>query len=79
MLANIDNRLAAEVLAEYDAQIPYIGPSNREGARLVTDCVLAKHEPASEVFILEGIPCGQCETAQGWICRRDCGCGYDLS
>ena len=55
-VVNIDNRLAAEVLAEYDAQIPYIGPSNREGARLVADYVLAKHEPASEVFILEGIP-----------------------
>ena len=55
-VVNIDNRLATEVLAEYDVQIPYIGPSNREGARLVAEYVLAKHEPASEVFILEGIP-----------------------
>ena len=55
-VVNIDNRLATEVLAEYDVQIPYIGPSNREGARLVAEYVLAKHESASEVFILEGIP-----------------------
>lgn len=55
-VVNIDNRLAAEVLAEYEANIPYIGPSNREGARLVAEYVLAKHDAGSEVFVLEGIP-----------------------
>lgn len=55
-VVNIDNRLATEVLAEYNANIPYIGPSNRQGARLVAEYVLAQHEAGSEVFILEGIP-----------------------
>ena len=55
-VVNIDNRLQAEVMAEYGVQIPYIGPSNRQGARLVAEHVLARHQPGSEVFILEGIP-----------------------
>lgn len=56
VVVNIDNRLDPEVIAEYDVRIPYVGPSNREGARLVAEHVLASHAQGSEAFILEGIP-----------------------
>jgi ribose transport system substrate-binding protein len=55
VVINIDNRLEPEVLAEYDLQIPFIGPSNREGAKLVGDYVLQDLDSDSEVAILEGI------------------------
>lgn len=53
---NIDNQLDREVLAETGASIPFVGPDNREGARLVGEA-LAKNLPAgSKVAILEGVP-----------------------
>ena len=55
VVINIDNRLEPEVLAEYDLQIPFIGPSNLEGAKLVGDYVLQDLTSDSEVAILEGI------------------------
>lgn len=55
-VVNIDNQLDADVLAEYGINIPFIGPSNREGARLVADHVLGQLPPDSKVFVLEGIP-----------------------
>tara|TARA_B110000858_G_scaffold193768_1_gene246942 strand:- start:42762 stop:43721 length:960 start_codon:yes stop_codon:yes gene_type:complete len=56
VVINIDNRLEPAVLAEYDLQIPFIGPSNLEGAKLVGDYVLQDLSSDSEVAILEGIP-----------------------
>jgi len=55
VVINIDNRLEPEVLAEYELEIPFIGPSNREGAKLVADYVLQGLDSDSEVAILEGI------------------------
>ncbi len=55
VVINIDNRLEPEVLAEYELRIPFIGPSNREGAKLVGDYVLQGLDRGSEVAILEGI------------------------
>lgn len=55
VVINIDNRLEPAVLAEYDLQIPFIGPSNLEGAKLVGDYVLQNLNSDSEVAILEGI------------------------
>lgn len=53
---NIDNQLDREVLTETGANIPFVGPDNREGARLVGEA-LAKNLPAgSKVAILEGVP-----------------------
>lgn len=55
VVINIDNRLEPEILEEYNLQIPFIGPSNREGAKLVGDYVLQNLNDDSEVAILEGI------------------------
>ena len=56
VIVNIDNRLDADVLAEYGMTIPFIGPSNREGAKLVADYVLKNAAADAQVVILEGIP-----------------------
>ncbi len=55
VVINIDNRLEPEVLAEYELQIPFIGPSNRDGARMVGDYALRGLPGDSKVAILEGI------------------------
>ncbi len=55
VVINIDNRLEPEILAEYDLQIPFIGPSNLAGARMVGDYALERLSSDSEVAILEGI------------------------
>jgi len=52
---NIDNRLEPAVLADYSLQIPFIGPSNREGAKMVGDYALKDLDSGSKVAILEGI------------------------
>ena len=56
VVINIDNRLEAEVLAEYELRIPFIGPSNLAGARMVGDYALQDLAGGSQVAILEGIP-----------------------
>lgn len=56
VVINIDNRLDPEVLLEYEMQIPFIGPNNRRGAKLVGDYALKELSPDSQVAILEGIP-----------------------
>ena len=55
VVINIDNRLEPEILAEYDLQIPFIGPSNFAGAKMVGDFALKGLASDSEVAILEGI------------------------
>ena len=55
VVINIDNRLEPEILAEYDLQIPFIGPSNLAGAKMVGDFALKGLASDSEVAILEGI------------------------
>ncbi|MDE0692855.1 MAG: substrate-binding domain-containing protein [Gammaproteobacteria bacterium] len=54
-VVNIDNRLDAEVLAEYDLAIPFIGPDNRKGARDVAEFVLGRLTQGANVVILEGV------------------------
>jgi len=54
-VVNIDNRLDAEVLAEYDLAIPFIGPDNRKGARDVAEFVLGGLVQGANVVILEGV------------------------
>lgn len=56
MIVNIDNRLDESVLAEYKITIPFIGPSNREGGKLVASHVLKNFPEKAIVAILEGIP-----------------------
>ena len=55
VVINIDNRLEPEVLEEYDLSIPFIGPSNRAGAKMVGDFALQSVAVGSKVAILEGI------------------------
>ena len=66
VVVNIDNRLEAEVLEQFDLKIPFIGPDNRKGAKMVADFVLKDYPQGSEVAILEGVP-----TAANSILRRE--------
>ncbi len=54
-VVNIDNQLDAEVLAEYDLAIPFIGPDNRKGAREAAALALAQYPDVAKVVILEGV------------------------
>ena len=55
VIINIDNRLEPKVLDEYELSIPFVGPSNRAGAKMVGDFALQSVAAGSEVAILEGI------------------------
>ena len=54
-VVNIDNRLDPEVLKSKALDIPFVGPDNRKGARLVGE-YLAKHlKQGDQVGIIEGV------------------------
>jgi ribose transport system substrate-binding protein len=56
VVVNIDNKFDDAVLASSQVRIPFVGPDNRHGARLVGD-YLAKHlQPGDKVAIIEGAP-----------------------
>ena len=65
IVINIDNKLDADVLAQAGLEIPFVGPDNREGARMVGEAVAAKLNSGDEVAIIEGVP-----TAFNGIQRR---------
>ncbi len=54
-VVNIDNKLDEAVLAEAGLSIPFVGPDNREGARMVGEVVAGKLAAGDEVAIIEGI------------------------
>lgn len=56
-VVNIDNRLDPEVLKSKNLSVPFVGPDNRKGARLVGE-YLAKEKlkAGDEVGIIEGVP-----------------------
>jgi ribose transport system substrate-binding protein len=56
VVVNIDNRFDAAVLEEQGVGIPFVGPDNARGARLVGDYLAERLEPGTEVAILEGVP-----------------------
>lgn len=56
VIVNIDNRLDRNVLAEAGTTIPFVGPDNREGARLVGEELAKQLKRGDKVAILEGIP-----------------------
>jgi len=56
IVINIDNKLDAEVLSLSDASIPFVGPDNRAGARLVGEALARTLKPSDQVAILEGVP-----------------------
>lgn len=55
-VVNIDNQLDEKVLAEAGLQIPFVGPDNREGAKMVGDVVAGQLEKGDKVAIIEGVP-----------------------
>ena len=55
VLVNIDNKLDDAVLREAGVQIPFVGPDNRAGARMVGEHLAKQLKPGDQVGILEGI------------------------
>ena len=56
VVVNIDNKLDAATLAEAGLQVPFVGPDNEEGARMVGEALAKELQAGDEVAILEGIP-----------------------
>ncbi len=55
LIVNIDNKLDADILAELNLSIPFVGPDNREGARMVGEVVARELQPGDPVAIIEGV------------------------
>jgi len=56
IIVNIDNKLDAGVLAQYGLKVPFVGPDNRAGARLVGNYLAGHLAQNDQVAILEGVP-----------------------
>ncbi|MEM9282798.1 MAG: sugar ABC transporter substrate-binding protein [Verrucomicrobiota bacterium] len=56
VVVNIDNKLDEHSLAEAGIKIPFVGPDNREGARMVGEVVASKLNAEDQVAIIEGVP-----------------------
>jgi ribose transport system substrate-binding protein len=56
IVVNIDNKFDAEVLADKNVKIPFVGPDNRKGARLAGEHLASKLKPGDKVAIIEGVP-----------------------
>ncbi|MQQ35585.1 substrate-binding domain-containing protein [Pseudomonas sp. SZ57] len=54
-VVNIDNQLDVDVLKSKNLQIPFVGPDNRKGAKLVGDYLAKKLTAGDEVGIIEGV------------------------
>ena len=55
-IVNIDNRLDEAILNEYGLRIPFVGPDNFEGAKIVGEYLANRLDPGRQVAILEGVP-----------------------
>ncbi|WP_017904074.1 sugar ABC transporter substrate-binding protein [Pseudomonas asplenii] len=55
-VVNIDNRLDPQVLKSKNLDIPFVGPDNRKGARLVGDYLAKTLTSGDKVGIIEGVP-----------------------
>ena len=57
VVINIDNRLDPELLKSKGIRVPFVGPDNRKGARLVGDYLAQqKLKAGDQVGIIEGVP-----------------------
>ncbi len=65
IVINIDNRLDVDVLRENGIQIPFVGPDNRKGAKMVGLYLAERLQPGDPVAIINGVP-----TAYNAIQRR---------
>ena len=55
IVVNIDNRLDPDVLKSKDLNVPFVGPDNAKGARLVGDYLAKRLKAGDEVGIIEGV------------------------
>ncbi|SFP07045.1 monosaccharide ABC transporter substrate-binding protein, CUT2 family [Variovorax sp. PDC80] len=55
LVVNIDNRLDAAALKEKNIQVPFVGPDNRAGAKLVGDYLAKSLKSGDKVGIIEGV------------------------
>jgi len=55
-VVNIDNQLDADVLKSKKLQVPFVGPDNRKGAKLVGDYLAQQLKAGDQVGIIEGVP-----------------------
>ncbi|KAF6687002.1 sugar ABC transporter substrate-binding protein [Pseudomonas sp. EKM23D] len=55
-VVNIDNRLDPGVLKSKNLDIPFVGPDNRKGAKLVGDYLAKQMSAGDKVGIIEGVP-----------------------
>jgi ribose transport system substrate-binding protein len=56
VVVNIDNKLDDATLSAAGVEIPFVGPDNREGARMVGAELAKRLRPGDAVAIVEGIP-----------------------
>lgn len=56
VIVNIDNKLDAQVLADKNIKIPFVGPDNRQGARLAGEYLASRLKRSDKVAIIEGAP-----------------------
>ena len=54
-VVNIDNKLDSQVLADQGVKVPFVGPDNRAGAKMVGDYMAGKLKAGDKVAMLEGI------------------------
>lgn len=55
IVVNIDNRLDQDVLKSKGIKVPFVGPDNRKGAKLVGDYLAKRLKAGDEVGIVEGV------------------------
>jgi ribose transport system substrate-binding protein len=55
-VVNIDNQLDAAVLKSKGMEVPFVGPNNRKGAKLVGDYLAKQLSAGDQVGIIEGVP-----------------------
>jgi ribose transport system substrate-binding protein len=55
IVVNIDNRLDPDVVKSKDLNVPFVGPDNAKGAKLVGDYLAKKLKSGDEVGIIEGV------------------------
>lgn len=56
VVINIDNRFDRKTLSAKSLEIPFVGPDNRKGAKMIGTYLADHLEPGDGVAILEGIP-----------------------
>ena len=55
VVINIDNRLDPELLKSKGISVPFVGPDNRKGARMVGDYLAKQLKAGDQVGIIEGV------------------------